>query len=411
MARATFADLVYGRPPLLFLISVISVMITPNHAFHLALRDSDSCPSSYQKCGAAGLPGSFCCPSSSTCISLDNASSAICCPKGQACTYIEPINCNVQLQNATLHPTNPVKTVRLDDQLPKCGNSCCPFGYKCKGNQLCEMDNNISSTPTPSGNPILATTGTSSTISVTSTASDVLPTTDQLKPTTLSPSDANPSASNSPLTDANSSSASVAAACPSFPTQAVIAGFFPGAIFGAVLASAAMFCWRRRRNGHENSHGKLPRHNSIYNSTPFSISHPIPSEESSYRTDFLLGRSRRSSSRSVLHRTGTRVKSLFGSTPKSVVHDMDHIPQVPITPPPQVKRQASTESIKVYTPPGGLPGTGMQKRGHYISIGPDKGFVEMFDRVGFMNKKGDPCFKVAESPEASRFNLQIPRNG
>ncbi|BAE56487.1 unnamed protein product [Aspergillus oryzae] len=401
MARVTFAGLVYGRPPLLFLISVISAMTMPNHAFSLAQRDSDSCPSSYQKCGAAGLPDSFCCPSSSTCISLDNASSAICCPKGQACTYIEPINCNVQLQNATLHPTNPVKTIRLDDQLPQCGNSCCPFGYKCKGNQLCEMDNNITST---------TTTGTSSTISATSTASDVLPTTDQLKPTTLSPSDPNPSASNSSMTDTNPTSDPVAAACPSFPTQAIIAGFFPGAILGAVLASAAMFCWRRRRNGPKNSHGKLPRHNSVYNSTPFSISHPIPSEESSYRTDFLLGRSHRSSSRSVLHRTGTRVKSLFGSTPKTVIHNLDNIPKVPITPPPQARRQPSTESIKVYTPPGGLPGTGTQKRGHYISMEPDKGFVEMFDRVGFMNQKGDPCFKVAESPEASRTNLQTPQN-
>ncbi|KAE8379409.1 hypothetical protein BDV26DRAFT_166663 [Aspergillus bertholletiae] len=390
MARAAFAGLLYGKPPLLFLISVIFAMITPNHAFHLAPRDSDSCPSSYQKCGAAALPGSFCCPSSSTCISLDNASSAICCPKGQACTYIEPINCNVQLQNATLHPTNPVKTTRLEDQLPKCGNSCCPFGYKCKGNQLCAIDNDTSSTTALSGSPISTATGVSSTISVTSTTSDGLPTTDLLEPTTLSPSDANPSASNSPMTDANSASAPIAAACPSFPTQAIVAGFFPGAVFGAVLASAAMFCWRRRRNGHENRHGKLPRHTSIYHSTPYSISHPIPSEESSYRTDFLLGRSHRGSSRSVLHRTGTRVKSLFGSTPKVVTHDMDNIPK----------------SIRVYTPPGGLPGTGTQKRGHYISIEPDKGFVEMFDRVGFMNKKGDPCFKVAESPGASRPNLQ-----
>ncbi|KAB8259623.1 hypothetical protein BDV32DRAFT_124172 [Aspergillus pseudonomiae] len=409
MARATFADLVYGKPPLLFLVSVISAMITPNHAFHLALRDLDRCPSSYQKCGAAGLPGSFCCPSSSTCISLDNASSAICCPKGQTCTYIEPINCDVQLQNATLHPTNPVKTIRLDDQLPKCGNSCCPFGYKCKGNKLCEMDNKISSTTALGENPTSTTTGTSSIVSVSSTVSDVLPTTDQLKPTTLSPSDAN-SASNSPMTEANSTSTSVPAACPSFPTQAIIAGFFPGAIFGAVLASAAMFCWRRRRNGRNNAHGKRPCHDSAYNNTPFSISHPIPSEESSYRTDFLLGCSRRSSSRSVLHRTGTRVKSLFGPTPKTAVHDMDNIPKVPVTPPPQVKRQLSTESIRVYTPPGGLPGTGSQKRGHYISIEPDKGFVEMFDRVGFMNKKGDPCFKVAESPEASRTNLPTTRN-
>ncbi|OGM43726.1 hypothetical protein ABOM_006861 [Aspergillus bombycis] len=270
------------------------------------------------------------------------------------------------------------------------------------------MDNNISSTTALNGNPISTTTGTSSTISVSFTASDVVPTTDQLKPTTLSPSDAN-SASNSPMTEANSTSASAPAACPSFPTQAIIAGFFPGAIFGAVLASAAMFCWRRRRNGHKNPYGKRPHHNSVYNSTPFSISHPIPSEESSYRTDFLLGRSHRSSSRSVLHRTGTRVKSLFGSIPKTAVHDMDNIPKVPITPLPQVKRQLSTESIKVYTPPGGLPGTGSQKRGHYISIEPDKGFVEMFDRVGFMNKKGDPCFKVAESPEASRANLQTTR--
>ncbi|KAB8229328.1 uncharacterized protein BDW43DRAFT_322268 [Aspergillus alliaceus] len=409
MARSTFTDLVSGRPPILSIILMVFAMITSSHAFNLALRDSDGCPSSYQKCEAAGLPEAFCCPSSSTCVSLDNASSVICCPKGQACTYIEPINCNVQLQNATLHPRNPIKTTRLDDQLPKCGNLCCPFGYVCKGNQLCEMDSSTSSTTTLGGSPTSTITGTSSSESTTYTATDSLSKTDQGKPTTLSPSDTHPPASNSLMTDSNPTSASMAAACPPFPTTAVIAGFFPGAVFGAVLASMALFCYRKRRKGCKDPRIKFSQH-SAYNRSPFSISHPIPSEESSYRTDFLLRRSQRSSSRSILQRTGTRVKSLFGSNPKFAVHDLDKVPQVPVTPPQQVRRQPSTESIRVYTPPGGLANTRTPKQGHYLSVGPHPTFTDMIDEVGFKDKKGDPCYKVAESPEASRTNLQVPRD-
>ncbi|KAE8354480.1 hypothetical protein BDV28DRAFT_131027 [Aspergillus coremiiformis] len=411
MAKSNFTDRLSGRSPILFLVSVMSAMITSSHAFHLSLRESDSCPGSYQKCGTAGLPDTFCCPSSSTCVGLDNASSAICCPKGQACTYIEPITCNVQLQNATLHPKNPIKTTRLNDQLPKCGNSCCPFGYRCKGNQLCEMDNAKSSTTALDGNSTPTVTGTSSTKSIISTTPDALSTPEQVKPTTLSRSDTNPSTSNSPMTDTSSTSTPITAACPSFPTLAVIAGFFPGVVLGAVLASAAFFCSRRCRNKRDNTHTKLSQHNGrVFNGAPLSISHPIPSEDSSYRTDFLLRRSHRSSTRSMLQRTGSRVKSLFGSNPKFTVHDLDKAPPVPITPPRQVRRQLSTESIRVYTPPGGLANTRTLKQGRYLSVEPHPNFTDMIGEVGFRDKRGEPCFKVVESPEASRADLQRPRN-
>jgi hypothetical protein len=135
---------------------------------------------------------------------------------------------------------------------------------------------------------------------------------------------------------------------------------------------------------------KIAQHTQRTSSgTLLGISDPIPSEENAYRTDFLLRRS--------LRRTGTRVKSLFASTPKPS-QMASKPPPLPFTPPQQV-RLPSTESIKVYTPPSTFASTGVLKPEPYptIVVGSGATFNEMIDRVGFKNSNGDPSYRVNET--------------
>ncbi|GFF35574.1 hypothetical protein IFM61606_02117 [Aspergillus udagawae] len=417
MARSSFTAF-------LVVFTTVVTTISPSYAFNNLLnRASDSCPASYEQCNNSNLPSSFCCPSTSTCVSLDNGSSAICCPSGQSCAFIEPITCDVSQQNATLHPKAVVKTIRLGDTLPKCGNSCCPFGYSCQSNSICAMSTStsaiatgsISSLPTTTSNPSSASTkaSTDSTASTTSTApttattsskvTDTASSTDGVQPTIITASDPADSSASSAASNCHGTSTAVTTTCPSYPTKAIIAGFFPGAAFGAVLALLAMFLMRRRNNNLPPS-VKIAQHTQRTSSgTLIGISDPIPSEENAYRTDFLLRRSLKRNSegaRSMLQRTGTRVKSLFGSTPKPS-QMASKPPPLPLTPPQQV-RMPSTESIKVYTPPGTFASTGVLRPEPYPTIVVENGatFTEMIDQVGFKNSKGDPSYRVNETPRS-----------
>ncbi|PLB45459.1 hypothetical protein P170DRAFT_365630 [Aspergillus steynii IBT 23096] len=427
MAKTTGFEFTARAPSTLLLLALVATSITPTCALNALLERADSCPKTYSRCENAGLPDSFCCPSSSTCVALDGGTSAICCPKGQSCSYIQPITCDVQLQNATLHETNAIKTTRLDDSLPKCGDSCCPFGYKCKGNEMCEMDDDTSSSTTTKPSSTHTTTSAPSE-KTTATKSDPSSTTDHAVPTVVSPT--NPKVSASLSSDGNSTAAALAAKCPSYPSKAVLAGFFPGAIFGAVLAALGMVFFRRWQHRQLPVSEKVAQHTQrSSNGTLIGISSPIPTEDTSYRTDFLLRRSRSSKrnsegARSVLQRTGTRVRSLFGSTPKITVQPpSENVPQVPaippmpaapplpVTPPRQTRppRQPSTESIRVYTPPGVFANTGVLKPDPYPSFRPDTTFTDMIDRVGFKDNKGDPSYRVNETPQGSPDKIRIPR--
>ncbi|KAJ5669131.1 hypothetical protein N7462_010201 [Penicillium macrosclerotiorum] len=380
MAMST-AAIISLRSFLFFILLLVS--IGPSHASNvltLALRSSSSCPSSYDSCGGS-LPDNFCCPSSSTCVSLDSDSSAICCPSGSNCDYISPITCDVQDQNATAYPKSTVKTTRLNDTLPSCGSSCCPFGYTCQGDSICAINKKTSATET----------ATSSTAS--STATDIGATFTSVS---------SPSASNDNSTHFTSS-------CSSYPTKALAAGFFPGAFFGGMLALIITYCVRRRaqkkelqRQTHKIGHHWSQRSSS---GAVVGISSPIASEDNSYRTDFLLRPdSRRTSvggrsTRSVLHRTGTRVKSLFFNNPK-LDKDVPPLPGYPpVTPPRQ--RQPSTESIKIYSPPGAAFAQSRKFLGPEPYPGtiarPDTTFTDLVQAVGFSDAKGNPTFKVTDT--------------
>ncbi|OJJ06366.1 hypothetical protein ASPVEDRAFT_176077 [Aspergillus versicolor CBS 583.65] len=417
------------RGSILMLLAIMTTNTSANHGLNLHHKRADTCSESSQKCSGAGLPDSFCCSSSSTCIGIDGGSSVICCPEGQDCSYIQPITCDVTKQNASLHPNNVIKTTRLDDDLPKCGKACCPFGYTCQGN-FCAVDNTASSstststtksTSTPTSTSSESTSESSTDHSTeSSTATDAETTTDSAIPiagdlssitAVDSSSIAEPTPNASQYSAASCNNVSETEnSCPAFPTNAVLAGFFPGSVFGAVAALILTVCIRRQRRN------KLPPGEKLHKSafrkstgTLIGISEPIPSDDSSFRTDFLLSRnSKRNSegSRSVLQRSRSRVKSLFSASPKPTPAPAEDIPAVPPVPavlplpvtPRQAPRQPSTESIRVYTPPGVFNTTGALHPSPYPDQQrPNTTLTEILDRA-------QAQMQASESAPASTAN-------
>ncbi|KAH2419559.1 hypothetical protein KXV44_007637 [Aspergillus fumigatus] len=272
-------------------------------------------------------------------------------------------------------------------------------------NSVSSLTTTASSIPSaPSTESMTSMTSTVPTAATSSSkVTDSASSTDGVHPTIITASDpADPSAFGA-ASSCHGTTATMTDACPSFPTKAIIAGFFPGAAFGAILAFLAMYLMRRRKNNLPPS-VKIAQHTQRTSSgTLIGISDPIPSEENAYRTDFLLRRSLKRNSegaRSMLQRTGTRVKSLFGSTPKPS-QMVSKQPPLPLTPPQQA-RMPSTESIKVYTPPGTFASTGVLRPEPYptIVVGNGSTFTEMIDQAGSNNSKGDPSYSVDEAPRS-----------
>ncbi|KAL4973184.1 hypothetical protein BDW66DRAFT_142722 [Aspergillus desertorum] len=441
MARS-FTRHVSMRQSILMLLTILTANASAAHGL-LHPKRAETCSGSSQKCSGAGMPDNFCCSSSSTCIALDGGSSVICCPEGQDCSYIQPITCDLTKQNASLHPDNVIKTTRLDGNLPTCGNACCPFGYTCQGS-FCAMDDTASSstsafTSTRSSTASISTatsskpsaessltssrsytqssTESSTALITTSptepatesttaeaTTDSVFTIADDLSTVTVEDSTSNtavptPTLSQYSTTSGNNlSSADAESSCPSFPTNAVLAGFFPGAVFGAAAALLITVCIRRHRRSNLPAGEKVAQ-NTFRKSTGtlIGISEPIASDESSFRTDFLLSTNpKRNSegSRSVLSRSRSRVKSLFTTSPKPQYAVPDGtIPAVPPVPAilslpetphqqRQPSRRLSTESIRVYTPPGVFTNTPTLNPSPYpADQRPNTTLTEILDRA------------------------------
>ncbi|KAL4868267.1 hypothetical protein BDV12DRAFT_170050 [Aspergillus spectabilis] len=392
------------RHTVLMLMTILSANASPSHALSLHSKRAETCSGSSQQCSGAGLPDNFCCSSSSTCVGIDGGSSVICCPEGQDCTYIEPITCDVTKQDASLHPDNVIKTTRLDDDLPTCGNSCCPFGYSCQGS-FCAMNDTPSSTSTSSTTTEESestTTSTSTTTTLEFSAEPTESSTTTTAETTSDSADHTAGAISTITSEASSTIATLStptlsqysaasdnslaeegATCPAFPTNAVLAGFFPGSVFGAVAALLLTVCIRRHQRNRLPPGEKVVQ-NTYRKSTGtlMGISDPIPSDESSFRTDFLLRTDPKRNSegaRSVLQRSRSRVKSLFGGGPKPNPEDIPAVPSFPMTPPRQ--RQLSTESIRVYTPPSVFNSTGVLNPPQYPDDRPNTTLTEILDRA------------------------------
>lgn len=330
-------------------------------------RASASCPlQGYSPCSQ--MPAGFCCESDMDCIAFNNARSVLCCPKGADCSTIAPITCDLSQQDAKLHPANQIHTTSLDGVLETCGDSCCPRGFKCQLSQCIRADNNSASS-----------TIKSSATSAFSTAST-------------------PSLTGAPLQTSTSRAPLISpeAHCDKYPATAILAGIFPGLALGALLATLAMVCIGRRRASRQK------QKSSEFDNYPTTVSDPISNpQNSAFRTDFLRrGSVTRSKLRNSSSRT-TKVRSLFSRSPairqpdsfgygfKKSAESSLRTPtrssaRNPLRSPirtPEMRREPSTESIKIYSPPNG-------------GLRPTTTFTDMMADAGF--RTGEPFMQIPE---------------
>ena len=326
-----------GQPTLIKLMAIclISTTVPSTMALSSALdaaeaigllpRQSNSCSvSGYTPCNQ-GLPSNFCCAPNTSCVAFNGGASAICCPAGHECTNIQPINnCDNTQLNATLFPLNPVHSTDLVNNLFSCGSkTCCPAGYSCQNNQ-CFMNNQTSASSTISASS-LAPTSTLTPNKASSTAT---------------PASTSPSSSTSHSATTIVPVAESRTHCNSFPVEAVLVGFFPGFLVGALLATLIIICL-----GRQNQRKEHRRQSGDLGSVTAHVSDPIYQDAGATRTDFL----RRASK--------SRARSLFSRSPTLRQHNSsDGLFKRPQTPESRTGSREPSMEIKVYSPPDGRLG-------------------------------------------------------
>ncbi|KAI4223427.1 MAG: hypothetical protein L6R40_008504 [Gallowayella cf. fulva] len=319
-------------------------------AFGLVSRQTSTCTASgYSPCNKPGIPSDFCCPSGTTCTAFNNNKSVICCPNGRDCKTISPLTCDLNAQNATIHPSNQLHSTDLTGTLQTCGtNTCCPKGFSCS-NGNCVMQAAASSSAKPS-----STAPATSTSKPTSTSAS----------TTSKPNSTSGKPAGAAQTSAETTTSSEKHQN-DFPVAAVLAGFFPGMLLGALLTVAMIICIGRRRAKREEKDGD-------FGSVAATVSDPIYQDSNGFRTDFL-----RRESKTKYSNRSSRVRSLFSRSPTLKSNNSDGYGRniLPKTPPnrtrvPELKKEPSMESIKIYSPPNG----GLQR--------PTTTFTEMMADAG-----------------------------
>ena len=332
----------------------LSAAVDAAHAMGLIAR-ADTCngAAGYSPCNQ-GLPSSFCCGPQTICVPFNNGASAICCPLGRPCNSIQPIPCDISRFNATQFPMNPLHSTDLTTGLPTCGtNTCCPVGYNCQnGNCFVNSPSSTSSTTsTPS-----ATSTSSSTASASTTSS------------------AGAAAAQSSPSDCQ---------CDKFPAVAVLAGFFPGLVFGALIAVLVLTCWGRRRESKRDS--------ADFGHIAAKVSDPIYQDTDATRTDFLRRGSDTRNGVANITSTPSRVRSLFSRSPtlkhESPGNGMRDLMKTPESRTGHLPREPSMESIKIYSPPDGrltrnttfadmMASAGLRKDEPYLGYSGSPGVVD-----------------------------------
>ncbi|KAI9171242.1 hypothetical protein HJFPF1_00723 [Paramyrothecium foliicola] len=234
----------------------------------------DVCAASGLLSCSQGLPDNFCCPQGSRCLSLAGATSALCCPEGKDCKKIKPIICDASAQDVTKSLGAPIKTTVFDVELRRCGSgdSCCPFGYSCAGEE-CVRDEDQSKSPRDEEKP-----SATSSIAPSATKTDA-PTSTSAQPAdvTSAPADAAVPSNGSGPTEAT--------------TAAIIGGVVGGCVFLLIVAAIIFIRVRRSNKQHADmSEKSMQAHANARarNSVPFAsiISDPIL-QPNCVRTDFI----------------------------------------------------------------------------------------------------------------------------
>ncbi|KAI1845278.1 hypothetical protein JX265_005433 [Neoarthrinium moseri] len=250
----------------------------PTRASELFERDG-TCAANWSKCSQSGLPDNFCCAAKNKCIPLAGDTTILCCPEGSDCNIIEPIVCNVQLQNATTNPEAVIKTTALNSQLPTCGNSCCPFGYSCEDSddgKICVQDVDQSQKPAESGSGSSATSTHTSSSPATSTGAPAASATHSNDGSITSP--------EAPAGDVNEPAPENGA------NVSAIAGGVAGGIVGLAIVGVIIYgCVARRKKNQAESKRRRESDRSLVSEDALKISAPMPNQQYNNlgRSDFI----------------------------------------------------------------------------------------------------------------------------
>ncbi|KAI8962718.1 hypothetical protein F5Y11DRAFT_347232 [Daldinia sp. FL1419] len=276
--------------------------IRPNILFE---RADSTCAANFTKCGISGLPDNFCCEPDTSCIALAGNTTVLCCPKGKTCNKINPITCDLALQDPVANPEAEIKTTALDGILETCGTgTCCPFGYHCDGT-ICVKNTDQSKKPeTQSGSPSTSTaapTSTHASASKTTTVAVSEITSATSSPTSPAESTAEPS--SEPITEAPPPSTTGTA-----DTIKIVGGVI-GGVVGFVLVILAVILVRYKRKKQLQRQEQLHRHDST-SSFGNIISAPVPhATYPNERLDFLAKQPQSGSPRSFAPSSPTAVAS------------------------------------------------------------------------------------------------------
>lgn len=227
------------------------------------------------QCTDSGLPDNFCCGKTDTCLLLAGKTTVLCCPAGSSCASINPIVCDLGLQDASQNPGAAVKTTVLNGKLETCGTGCCPYGYRCE-NGACKRNADQSQPPAGANPAPSSTTATTKSSSPTSTP----------KPSTTGSSGAPATTSAVSNDDTQSTEQS------GTPVGAIIGG-----VVAAILAIAALIgllVWLRKRKNKKNELEHHDTTSSFGNTIVVSAPQPIDGYPT-MRQDFLAKSSTKNS--------------------------------------------------------------------------------------------------------------------
>ncbi|KAI0117378.1 hypothetical protein F4814DRAFT_285217 [Daldinia grandis] len=274
-------------------------------------RADSTCAADFTKCALSGLPDNFCCEPETTCIALAGNTTVLCCPKGKTCNKINPITCDLALQDPVTNPEAEIKTTALDGVLETCGaGTCCPFGYHCDGS-ICVKNTDQSqkpeanpgsistSAPAPTSTPASASKTT--TVAVSEITSATPPPTSPTPPTAPDTEPTEPT--SEPITEAPAPATTGTA-----ETVKIVGGVI-GGVVGFVLIILAVILVRYKRKKQLQRQEQLQRHEST-SSFGNIISAPVPhANYPNERLDFLAKRPQPSSPRSFAPSSPTAVAS------------------------------------------------------------------------------------------------------
>ncbi|KAI1173846.1 hypothetical protein F4777DRAFT_580495 [Nemania sp. FL0916] len=271
----------YARGPLwtLQFAAVLAIASAASIPASRIFERDGTCAKDFTKCSQAGLPDNFCCPATSTCNVLAGNTTILCCPKGGNCSIIQPISCDISLQDPKAHPDAAAKTTVLNQKLPTCATGCCPFGYSCDADTGgCVIDKDQSKKPGSSSS-------TSSTSSASSTPIKTSPPTQPTTSTASTTSTGTASAAPAESTSTESSAPPPSSTASKTLNTAAIVGGVVGALLGISLIAAGVWVLRHKR---KKAAEEREKRDSPAMSFGHIISAPIPhADYHTQRLDFL----------------------------------------------------------------------------------------------------------------------------